>query len=236
MKAGAAAIRAAIIDLDGTMLHTVPDFELALNGMRADFGLAPTTQAIIEPMVGKGSEKLIRDVLALDYDAARIDAVFEQAMAAYQRHYLAINGEKATLYPDVIEGLRAMKEQGLRLACVTNKPIAFTLPLLERKGLAPWFELVYGGDSLPKKKPDPLPLQQVCRDFGLLPSAVVAIGDSSNDAEAARAAGCFVLTVPYGYNHGMPVQTINSDGIVNSLLAAAKLISAHNTSNSGTSN
>jgi phosphoglycolate phosphatase len=240
MKSGAAAIRAAIIDLDGTMLHTVPDFELALNGMRADLGLAPITQDIIEPMVGKGSEKLIRDVLALDmaqgYDSARIDAVFDGAMAAYQRHYLAINGERATLFPDVIEGLKAMKALGLRLACVTNKPIAFTLPLLERKGLAPWFELVYGGDSLPKKKPDPLPLQQVCRDFGLAPEAVVAIGDSSNDAEAARAAGCFVLTVPYGYNHGMPVQTINSDGIVNSLLDAAKLISAHNSADSGTSN
>ena len=228
MRTGAAAIRAAIIDLDGTMLHTVPDFELALNGMRADLKLGPITQEIIEPMVGKGSEKLIRDVLLLDYDAAKVDAVFDDAMAAYQRHYLSINGERATLYPDVIEGLKAMKEMGLRLACVTNKPIAFTTPLLERKGLAPWFEIVYGGDSLPKKKPDPLPLQQVCRDFGLAPASVVAIGDSSNDAEAARAAGCFVLTVPYGYNHGMPVQTINSDGIVDSLLDAAKLISAHN--------
>ena len=232
MRTGAGAIRAAIIDLDGTMLHTVPDFELALNGMRADFGLAPITQAIIEPMVGKGSEKLIRDVLALDFDTARIDAVFADAMAAYQRHYLAINGDRATLYPDVIEGLRALKALGLRLACVTNKPIAFTLPLLEKKGLAPWFELVYGGDSLPRKKPDPLPLLQVCRDFDLAPSSVVAIGDSSNDAEAARAAGCFVLSVPYGYNHGKPVQSINSDGIVDSLLQAANLISAHNRANS----
>jgi phosphoglycolate phosphatase len=210
------------------MLHTVPDFELALNGMRADFGLAPIDQQTIQPMVGKGSEKLIRDVLALDYDSGRIDAVFDDAMAAYERHYLAINGERATLFPDVIEGLGALQQSGLRLACVTNKPIAFTLPLLEKKGLAPWFEIVYGGDSLPRKKPDPLPLQQVCRDFGLLPSQVVAIGDSSNDAEAARAAGCFVLTVPYGYNHGKPVQTINSDGIVNSLLDAANLIRAHN--------
>jgi phosphoglycolate phosphatase-like HAD superfamily hydrolase len=133
MKAGAAAIRAAIIDLDGTMLHTVPDFELALNGMRAEFGLAPITQQIIEPMVGKGSEKLIRDVLALDFDTDRIDAVFDEAMAAYQRHYLAINGERATLYPGVIEGLQALKDLGLRLACVTNKPIAFTLPLLAQE-------------------------------------------------------------------------------------------------------
>ncbi len=228
MRAGAKAIRAAIIDLDGTMLHTVPDFELALNGMRSEFGLAPITQDTIEPMVGKGSEKLIRDVLALDFDAARIEAVFIDAMAAYQRHYLAINGERSQLYPDVVEGLQALKALGLRLACVTNKPIAFTTPLLARKGLAPHFEIVYGGDSLPKKKPDPLPLLQVCRDFDLPPAQVVAIGDSSNDAEAARAAGCFVLTVPYGYNHGRPVQTINSDGIVNSLLDAAKLISVHN--------
>ncbi|MDN4054695.1 phosphoglycolate phosphatase [Massilia sp. YIM B02763] len=228
MRDGAAAIRAAIIDLDGTMLHTVPDFELALNGMRADYGLAPVTQAIIEPMVGKGSERLIRDVLALDYGPDRIDAVFTEAMASYQRHYLAINGQRSTLYPLVLEGLAALKEQGLRLACVTNKPIAFATPLLDQKGLAPFFELVYGGDSLPRKKPDPLPLLQVCRDFGLAPAEVVAIGDSSNDAKAARAAGCFVLTVPYGYNHGKPVQTINSDGIVDSLLEAAKLISAHN--------
>ncbi|MFL6673799.1 MAG: phosphoglycolate phosphatase [Massilia sp.] len=228
MRSGAAAIRAAIIDLDGTMLDTVPDFELALNGMRAELGLAPITRERIKPMVGKGSEKLIRDVLALDFDARRVEREFDGAMAAYQRHYLAINGKHSALYDGVMDGLAALRELGLRLACVTNKPVAFTLPLLAQKGLAPYFELVYGGDSLPKKKPDPLPLLQVCRDFGMAPAEVVAIGDSSNDAEAARAAGCFVLTVPYGYNHGRPVQEINSDGIVGSLLDAANLISAHN--------
>lgn len=228
MRSGAAAIRAAIIDLDGTMLDTVPDFESALNAMRAEFDLAPITQAVIKPMVGKGSEKLIRDVLSLDFDATRVERAYEQAMAAYQRHYLAVNGEGAVLYDGVLEGLAALREQGLRLACVTNKPIAFATPLLAQKGLAGYFELVYGGDSLARKKPDPLPLLQVCADFALAPAEVVAIGDSSNDAEAARAAGCFVLSVPYGYNHGRPVHEINSDGIVSSLLDAAKLISAHN--------
>lgn len=228
MRPGAAAIRAAIIDLDGTMLDTVPDFELAINGMRAELGLAPVTQAQIKDMVGKGSERLIRDVLSLDFDAARVDDLFDAAMASYQRHYLAINGERSALYPQVVEGLKALRELGLRMACVTNKPIAFAAPLLERKGLAPYFELVYGGDSLPRKKPDPLPLLQVCRDFNLAPEQVVAIGDSSNDAEAARAAGCCVLTVPYGYNHGRPVHEIKSDGIVGTLLDAAKLIAQHN--------
>ncbi len=228
MRAGAAGIRAAIIDLDGTMLDTVPDFEAALNGMRADLGLAPITQQIIKPLVGKGSEKLVRDALLLDWDAARVDAVFDEALAGYQRHYLAINGDRSTLFEGVIEGLQAMRAQGLRLVCVTNKPIAFTLPLLDQKGLAPYFERVFGGDSFEKKKPDPMPMLGACAALDLPPSQVVAIGDSSNDAESARAAGCFVLTVPYGYNHGRPIQEINSDGIVSSLLEAAEQISAHN--------
>lgn len=228
MRAGAAGIRAAIIDLDGTMLDTVPDFEAALNGMRAELGLAPITQETIKPLVGKGSEKLVRDALLLDWEAARVDAVFDEALAGYQRHYLAINGDRSTLFDGVIQGLQAMRDMGLRLVCVTNKPIAFTLPLLDQKGLAPYFERVFGGDSFAKKKPDPMPMLGACAALDLPPSKVVAIGDSSNDAESARAAGCFVLTVPYGYNHGRPIQEINSDGIVSSLLEAAQQISAHN--------
>jgi phosphoglycolate phosphatase len=223
-----APISAAIIDLDGTMLDTMPDFYVALNGMRADLELAPIAQEVITPMVGKGSENLIRSVLALDFDAATVDARFDEAMASYQRHYLAINGQFSVLFDGVVAGLEAMRANGLRLACVTNKPIAFTTPLLALKGLAGYFEVVYGGDSLAQKKPHPLPLLTVCRDFDLAPASVVAIGDSSNDAEAARAAGCPVLTVPYGYNHGRPVQEIDSDGIVDSLLSAAELIQTHN--------
>jgi phosphoglycolate phosphatase len=223
-----AAIKAAIVDLDGTMLDTMPDFHVAINGMRTDLDLAPIALETITPMVGKGSENLIRAVLACDFDAAMVEQRFEAAMASYQRHYLAINGQHSVLFDGVLEGLQAMRANGLRLACVTNKPIAFTTPLLALKGLAGFFEVVYGGDSLAHKKPHPLPLLQVCRDFDLAPSSVVAIGDSSNDAEAARAAGCPVLTVPYGYNHGRPVQEIDSDGIVDSLLLAAALIQEHN--------
>ena len=223
-------IRAAIIDLDGTMLDTVPDFHIAINRMRAGFGLAAIGQDQIALMVGKGSENLIRRVLGLDFEPAVVDRHFDAAMDAYQRHYLDINGNHSALYPGVIEGLEAMKLAGLRLACVTNKPIAFATPLLALKGLAGYFDVVYGGDSLARKKPDPMPLLQVCVDFGLAPRQVVAIGDSSNDAEAARAAGCFVLTVPYGYNHGRAIQETDSDGIVTSLLEASTLISSHNNS------
>ncbi|HEU5437417.1 MAG TPA: phosphoglycolate phosphatase [Telluria sp.] len=228
MRPGHGVIRAVIIDLDGTMLDTVPDFCVAINRMREELTLAPISAQQVENLVGKGSENLIRGVLALDFDAAGVDRHYTAAMAAYQRHYLAINGDHATLYDGVIEGLAALQAMDLRMACVTNKPIAFARPLLAKMGLAPYFEIVYGGECLPRKKPDPMPMLQVCADFDLAPADVVAIGDSSNDAEAARAAGCWVLAVPYGYNHGRSIHEADSDGIVESLLEAATLISSHN--------
>ena len=218
-------IRAVIIDLDGTMVDTAPDFLVAINNMRSEFDLAPIDLDTIKGFIGKGSENLIHTVLAIDFSAAQITQHFEAALAAYQRHYLAINGDYSTLYPDVIEGLQAMRGLGLRIACVTNKPIAFTLPLMKKKGIASYFEVVYGGDSFATKKPNPIALLQVCSDFNLPPSQVLAIGDSSNDAQAAQAAGCPVLLLPYGYNHGQAIQNVESDGIVASLLEAARLLS-----------
>jgi phosphoglycolate phosphatase len=218
------AIRAAIVDLDGTMVDTAPDFQVAINRMRDELNLAPLTLDTIVDFVGKGSENLMRRVLGVDFETNEVESRFNHALERYQHHYLQINGDHSELYAGVHEGLLSMKHGGVRLACVTNKPIAFARPLLEKKGLIDFFEVIYGGDSLVHKKPHPLPMLTVCKDFDLLPAQVVAIGDSSNDSEAARAAGCRVLTVPYGYNHGQPVQTIDTDGIVESLLDAANLI------------
>ncbi|WP_342115455.1 phosphoglycolate phosphatase [Pseudoduganella sp. OTU4001] len=228
MAAVLRGVRAAIIDLDGTMLDTMGDFVVALSEMRAELGLGPVTAAQVEPMVGKGSENLVRRVLALDYDEAGVERLFPQAMESYQRHYIAINGQHSEVYDEVEAGLQAMRAAGLRLACVTNKPITFAQPLLAMKGLSGYFEVLYGGDSFEKKKPHPMPLLKACEFFGLPPAQVVAIGDSSNDAEAARAAGCPVLTVPYGYNHGVGIHETDSDGIVDTLLFAAELIAQEN--------
>jgi phosphoglycolate phosphatase len=217
-------IRAAIIDLDGTMVDTAPDFQVAINRMRDELHLAPLALDTIVDFVGKGSENLMRRVLGVDFEKSEVESRFDHALERYQHHYLQINGDHSELYAGVHEGLVAMKKGGVRLACVTNKPIAFARPLLEKKGLIDFFEVIYGGDSLAHKKPHPLPMLTVCNDFDLQPAQVVAIGDSSNDSEAARAAGCRVLTVPYGYNHGQPVQTIDTDGIVESLVDAANLI------------
>lgn len=219
-------IRGAIIDLDGTMVHTAPDFHVAINRMRNDLGLSPIDIETITHFVGKGTENLMRRVLAVDYGPDDVERHFGAALASYMKHYVDINGEYSNVYAGVREGLDALRAKRIRLACVTNKPIGFAVPLLERTGLRDYFEIVYGGDSLPRKKPDPLPLLTVCKDFGLQPAEVVAIGDSSNDAQAARAAGCWVLNVPYGYNHGESIHDVDTDGIVSTLLDAAHLISA----------
>ena len=136
-----ADIRAVIIDLDGTMLHTAPDFLVAINAMRAELQLAPVGVDVITRFVGKGTENLVRSVLGVDYTHDQVAERYPQALEAYMRHYTVINGRHSTVYPGVAEGVRQMQEQGLRLACVTNKPIAFTTPLLASKGLAPYFEI-----------------------------------------------------------------------------------------------
>lgn len=219
-------IRGVIIDLDGTMLHTAQDLHIAINRMRAGLGLAPLDLDTAISFVGKGAENLVRKTIGVDFSESEVELRFKEAMALFEQHYFDVNGEFATAYPGVHEGLQEMKRKGLRLACVTNKPIAFTLPLLKKTGLHDYFEIIYGGDSFAKKKPDPMQLLQVCADFELAPEQIVAIGDSINDSQAARAAGCKVLAVPYGYNHGQAIQDVDSDGIVSSLLEAAHLISS----------
>jgi len=208
---------AAIVDLDGTMVDTLGDFSAALNGMLADLQLPAIAAASIETMVGKGSEHLIRSVLA-HVGVADIEAVYPQGWERYQHHYLAINGQHAQVYAGVRAGLDALRAQGLRLACLTNKPLAFAQPLLAAKGLDGLFEIVFGGDSFERKKPDPLPLVKTCAALGTAPARTLMIGDSSNDAKAARAAGCPVVLVDYGYNHGEPVQGVDADACLSSLV------------------
>ncbi|MDA8457332.1 phosphoglycolate phosphatase [Acidovorax sp. GBBC 3334] len=215
---------AAIVDLDGTMVDTLGDFAEALNRMLDELSLPAIAAADIERMVGKGSEHLLRSVLAHVLQAleparraAEVDARYPAAWAAYERHYLAINGSCSHVFDGVAEGLAALRHAGLRLACVTNKPTAFAVPLLEAKGLAGFFEHVFGGDAFDRKKPDPLPLLKACEALGTVPARTLAIGDSVNDARAARAAGCPVVLVTYGYNHGEPARSVEADAHVDSL-------------------
>lgn len=235
LRARLRAVNAVIVDLDGTMVDTAPDFHAAVLQLCAERAMAPWTLTQVSECIGKGPENLVRQVLASaraehaqaepnpDADADA-DADFALALASFERHYAAVNGVHARLYDGVVAGLEAMQEAGLLLACVTNKPHALALELLRKKALLPYFRYVYGGDSLPFRKPHAYPVLRVCSDFALMPDQAALIGDSSNDVQAAQAAGTLSLCVPYGYNHGRPIASAGADAVVDDLVAAAQLI------------
>jgi phosphoglycolate phosphatase len=212
---------AAIIDLDGTLVDTVGDFEVALSRALADLGLPPVSRAFIARTVGKGSENLLVRTLA---EVQAPASLYDQAWARYQHHYLEVNGQHSVVFGGVVEGLRALQASGLRLACVTNKPGAFARPLLAQKGLEGYFDHVFGGDEFERKKPDPLPLLKTCQALGTPPAQTLMVGDSSNDAVAARAAGCPVVLMSYGYNHGEPVAAAGADAVVDRMDQIATLL------------
>ena len=172
---------AAIIDLDGTLIDTVADFEVALNAALADLGWPAVSPAFITRTVGKGSEHLVSRSLA---EVGAPAALFDEALARYQHHYAAVNGRHARVYAGVPEGLHALRAAGLRLVCVTNKPSAFARPLLVQTGLAGFFELVFGGDAFEHKKPHPLPLLKSCEALGTL-AARTLICSASGGSSAA---------------------------------------------------
>jgi phosphoglycolate phosphatase len=216
--------RAAIIDLDGTMVDTMGDFVVAINLMLHDLGYDKVDRSVVEVRVGKGSENLVKSVLNHVVDqqiqaqaAPENVANFELALETYQQHYRIINGLHSQVYPGVGYGLQALQQAGLKLACLTNKPVGFARELLRLKGLDGFFTHVFGGDSFAAKKPDALPVLETCKALGALPAQTLMVGDSSNDAQAARAAGCPVLLVTYGYNHGEPIRNVAADGYLDSL-------------------
>ena len=188
------AFDAAIVDLDGTLVDTLGDFVEALRRMLGDLP-SPyrdfvVDRVLVERLVGKGSENLIKSLLALvdvAQTAINSGALFNLAWASYQRHYPDVNGRYSSVYPGALQGLAQWQAAGLRLACVTNKPTAFALALLVDKGLDRYFLHTIGGDAVARKKPDPMPLLHACNLLGSMPRRTLMVGDSSNDVAAARA-------------------------------------------------
>ena len=229
-KAGTAAgftlparVKAVVIDLDGTLLDTIGDLAGAANAMRLELGLAPLDPDVIKTFVGKGIANLVSRTLT--YGRGNLDqAALNASVAVFERHYALCLTATSRPYPGAEKGLQALRAKGLRLGCITNKAARFTRPLLESAGLAGYFEIVLSGDSLPRKKPDPLPLLHAARFFNVEPRELLLIGDSVNDVQAARAAGCPVFVVPYGYNEGRDIRALDYDVLIAGLDEAAKFV------------
>ncbi len=217
----ASTIKAVVIDLDGTLLDTAPDLADAAAAMAAELGLPVVDEATLKTYIGNGVSRLVKRVLTGDMHAEPSQELFARALPEFEKYYAQWVSRKSRPFPGVVEGLEAFKSMGLRLACITNKAERFTVPLLKDTGLYGYFELILSGDTLPEKKPSPLPLRHACQVFGIQPPELLLIGDSLNDTQAARAAGCPVFCVPYGYNRGRPVEELDLDGVVPSLAEAA---------------
>ena len=218
------AVKAIAIDLDGTMLDTVEDLAIAVNHTLGELKLPALDLELVRTFVGKGIANLVSRSMTAVTGREPDGEILARALPIYEAHYERVNGETTTIYPGVREGLECLAAEGFPLACITNKSKRFTGPLLERIGFARYFSLVVCGDSLARRKPDPLPLTHAAEHFGVAPRDMLMIGDSVNDAQAARAAGCPVFCVTYGYNEGADVRTLDVDAIVPTLAEAANLI------------
>ena len=222
---GKRKIKAVLFDLDGTLLDTLPDLHAATNAMLLDMGQPELPLESVRSYVGRGIPNLIKRAMADSLHVSEDGApASPEAIASFRRHYARENGRQVSVYPGVVKGLERLKALGLPLGIVTNKADAFIRPLLEQTGIADYFDVLVGGDLLPKVKPDPSPVVWACGRLGFLPQEVLFIGDSVNDFLSARAAGCPVFLLPYGYNEGRDVREFDADAIIGSVDEALELI------------
>jgi phosphoglycolate phosphatase len=213
-----------LIDLDGTLVDSVPDLAFCVDAMMERLGRPTHGEAKVRDWVGNGVERLTRRALIGQLNGEPSDEDFEQAYPIFLELYDRHNGEQSGLYPGVREGLDYLKTTGIRLGCVTNKAEQFTVPLLKALGVFNDFEIVISGDTLPKKKPDPMPLLHAATHFGIDPANALMLGDSVSDVKAARAAGFQIVCMSYGYNHGNDIRDANPDAVIDSFVEMKALL------------
>ena len=212
-----------MIDLDGTLINTAPEIARAANAMLAGLGRPTLDAKLVEVYIGEGAIALIKRCLTDKLYGEPEDDLLASAQKLFFDFYAQIVTESKP-YPQTLEALQAIKQSGVQLACITNKPAAFTLPLLEKSALLPYFDLVVAGDTLPKKKPEPDQIFYVCEKSKVLVNESLLIGDSKTDINAARNAGCFIFAVPYGYNQGYSIDIESVDALISNLTEAVALI------------
>lgn len=207
-----------LIDLDGTLIDSVPDLAYCIDEMMIQLGLPRRGQGAVRNWVGNGVQRLVERALVDSVDGVPNQELMDQAYPIFLALYQENNSQRSQVYDGVIEGLSWLKESGYRLGCVTNKAEVFTVSLLKNKGLFEAFEVVVSGDTCSEKKPHPMPLLYAAKLMGISPENVLMIGDSRSDVRAARAAGFPVFCLTYGYNHGEDIRDYQPDVVIDSFM------------------
>ena len=214
-----------LIDVDGTLVDSVPDLAFCVNEMMKRLGMPEHSESDIRNWVGNGVERLTRRALIGQLDGEPDEALFRKAYPIFLELYAENTSTRSVLYPGIREGLNRLRDAGYVLGSVTNKASQFTVPLLKDLGIYDDFAVVVAGDTLDKKKPDPAPLLYAAERMGVHPADCLMIGDSINDVTAARAAGFQIVCMPYGYNHGNDIRDANPDAVIDSLAHLDTLLS-----------
>lgn len=206
-----------LLDLDGTLIDSVPDLAFCVDAMMERLGRPPHGEAAVRNWVGNGVERLVQRALIGQLEGEPGATDYERAYPIFVELYRQNTSGRSVLYPGVREGLDYLTKEGYPLGCVTNKAAQFTEPLLRDLGVRGAFDIVISGDSLPRKKPDPMPLLHAAEHFGVSPRDALMVGDSVSDVKAARAAGFAIACMTYGYNHGRDIREAGPDAVMESL-------------------
>lgn len=212
-----------LLDLDGTLVDSIPDLANSVNNALTKMAIAERSINSIREWVGNGIDKLLHRALTNDINGEANPDLFNDTYETFMNHYTVHNGDLSKCYPGVREGVDYLKDNNIKLGCVTNKQGQFVDPILDKIGLLDDMNIIVAGDTLSKKKPDPLPLLHAASTFDIEPHHALMIGDSVTDVQAARAAGFQIIGVSYGYNHGNDIRDTNPDAVVDSLAELPQL-------------
>ncbi|WP_455201478.1 phosphoglycolate phosphatase [Kaarinaea lacus] len=206
-----------LIDVDGTLVDSVPDLAYCVDEMMKQLDMPVHGVDKVRNWVGNGVDRLVKRSLLGQLDGEPDEDLYQSARPIFMELYADNVSKRSMLYDGIREGLDYLKAQGYKLGCVTNKAAQFTIPLLMDLGVHEDFSIVICGDTLPKKKPDPMPLLHAAEYFNVEPENALMIGDSISDVKASRAAGFQIICMSYGYNHGEDIRNYDPDLVVDSM-------------------
>jgi phosphoglycolate phosphatase len=205
-----------LIDVDGTLVDSVPDLAYCVDEMQKSLHLPVRGEAAVRQWVGNGVERLVKRALTNTMEDEPEAELYQKGLSVFRDLYAENTSKRSHLYDGVETGLNYLKAEGYRLGCVTNKAGEFTLPILRDLGIQDYFEVIICGDDTPRKKPDPLPLLTAAERLSVAPQQSLMLGDSQSDVKAARAAGFQIICMSYGYNHGEDIRSFNPDAVLDS--------------------